>query len=597
VESSVYDSDGRVICQWDPDGRETTFSWVDDGLGDGLVSEATMTDPKGNVTDFEFNAGELVSKTVGYGTSSAATWSYGYDPVSLGMTWSEDPDGNVTTATFDGDGNMLSQTDPEGNTTTWTYNSYNEVTSETPPATYGSYGTVTTSYSYDQSAYSSGGAGNLTSVSTPIVLPSGTDEGTQVTHYVHGDSSHPGDVTSVVDPDGNTTTYTYDSYGDKTSETAPATSDNSDVSGSYQDVTRWAYNTSTGWVTSEMSGRYMLAHSSATSCSTPATGCTTYTYNNEGQVLTTTDGNGHVTTNTYDADGNLTSTTDPDGNETTSVFDPAGQQTSSTSAAGTSEAETSSTSYWPDGSVETQTDPSGDVTSYTYDPLGDQTAVTDPDGRTTSYVYDGDGNLLVKSNPGVSGCTVSSTTSGCTISTYDAEGQLTGIVYNNTDTSNVTYSYDADGREVSMVDGTGTSSWSFDSLGRLVSTTDGAGSTTSYGYDDAGNQTSISYPDSLGTVTKTYDAQGREESMEDWDGHTTTFSYDADGDLTSGSDPTSGSNPVVDTTTYDPAGQVSGMTTTLGSSTLTSEAYTRDANGQVTSETDTGLAGSNQSFG
>jgi YD repeat-containing protein len=39
------------------------------------------------------------------------------------------------------------------------------------------------------------------------------------------------------------------------------------------------------------------------------------------------------------------------------------------------------------------------------------------------------------------------------------------------------------------------------------------------------------------------------------------------------------------------------MTTTLGSSTLTSEAYTRDANGQVTSETDTGLAGSNQSFG
>jgi YD repeat-containing protein len=69
-----------------------------------------------------------------------------------------------------------------------------------------------------------------------------------------------------------------------------------------------------------------------------------------------------------------------------------------------------------------------------------------------------------------------------------------------------------------MVDGTGTSTWSFDSLGRLVSTTDGAGATTGYGYDDEGNQTSISYPDSLGTVTKTYDAQGREESMEDWDG-------------------------------------------------------------------------------
>ena len=33
--------------------------------------------------------------------------------------------------------------------------------------------------------------GNLTTVSTPIYSPSGSSEGTQVTHYVHGDSAHP----------------------------------------------------------------------------------------------------------------------------------------------------------------------------------------------------------------------------------------------------------------------------------------------------------------------------------------------------------------------------------------------------------------------
>ncbi len=222
---------------------------------------------------------------------------------------------------YDADGNLVSEVDPLGQTTTWTYNAYDEVTSETLPATYGSAGPVTTTYTYDEPAYSSGGAGNLTTVSTPVVSPSGTVEGTQVTHFVHGDSTYPGDVTAVIDPDGNTWTYSYDSYGDLVSETAPATTDNSDVSGSYQDVARWAYDTATGQVTSQLSGRYMLANPSATSCTTPATGCTTYTYDAEGQLLTTTDGNGHTTTNTYDGDGNLTSTTDGNGNEAVYGYD------------------------------------------------------------------------------------------------------------------------------------------------------------------------------------------------------------------------------------------------------------------------------------
>jgi RHS repeat-associated protein len=408
----------------------------------------------------------------------------------------------------------------------------------------------------------------------------------------------------MVDPDGNTWTYTYDSYGDKTSQTAPATSDQTDVSGSYQDVTRWAYDTDTGWVTAQLSGRYMLAHPTATTCTTPATGCTTYTYNDAGQALVTSDGNGNTTTNTYDADGNLSTVTDGDSNETLYAYDAAEEQTSVTKGYGTSDAATSSTSYFGDGTIETQTSPSGAVTQYSYDPLGHLTSVTDPDSRATGYQYDADGNLLVKSDPGISGCTVTSTTDGCTIDSHNADNELTGVDYNDSHTPNVTYGYDPNGRQTSMTDGTGTSTWAYDSLGRLTSEESGSGSTSTvtYGYDAEGNQTSIGYPDSAGTVNKSYDAQGREYSLEDLQSHTTTFTYDADGDLTSGTDPTTGTS-VIDSYTYDPADVLTTspgtptIAVTKGSTSIATFQYGRDADNQVTSVNSTGVPSDNHTYG
>ncbi len=92
-----------------------------------------------------------------------------------------------------------------------------------------------------------------------------------------------------------------------------------------------------------------------------------------------------------------------------------------------------------------------------------------------------------------------------------------------------------------------------------------------------------------------YDAQGREDSLTDWQGHTTTFTYDADGDLTSGTDPTTGT-PVTDNYTYDPAGVLSAISATEGSSTLASFTYSRDADNQVTQVTSTGVPSDNHSY-
>ena len=599
---NVYDSSGssgRVACQWDPDGRQTNYDYT------SLPGSTEVSDPKGNTSVYTFVNGLLAAETQGYGTSNQASSIYGYDPISLGIIQERDPNGNVTLYRYDSQGNRLSATDPLSRTTTWTYNQYNQVASVAPPVTYGGQ-TVTTTYTYDESAYSSAGSGNLTTVSTPILSSSGSSLGTQVTHYRYGDSTHPGDVTSRIDSAGSTWSYTYDADGDKVSQAAPATSDNSDGSGpgvARANVTKWVYNTPTGWVTEQMSPRFVLANPTATTCTPPATGCSSFTHDSLGRVLVTSDGNGHTTQNHYDPDGNRDYSIDADNNKTGYTYDPAGQLTITTRADNT----TTKTNYWPDGTVEDQIDANIADTHYTYDPLGHLASTTDPDNRVTSYTYDGVGNLLVKGDPGVSGCTTSSTTKGCTIYSYDAANQQTAINYNDPGvTSNVTaIGYDGNGRRTSMTEqiqgsttNSVTSTWVYDSLSQVSSATDINGATVSYGYDPRGLVTSIVYPgNGAGTVTRDYDPAGRMDWTSDWQSNKTTFLYDADSNLTNTSEPTTGS-PVTDSYTYDPAGVLSAVSTQQGPSTLGSFNYGRDHANQLTGSTETGVPSpNNTSYG
>jgi RHS repeat-associated protein len=524
VTTNVYDSLGRVTVQTDPNAQATTWVYAVDST---LTGTTISTDPESVVTENVYSNGSLTSETTAVGTPLQATVTFEYDPVTNSRTKVTDPKGHSTFSGFDEDGNLLSQTDPLGNRTTWTYNSYNQVTSVTPPKSYGGKH-ATTTYSYDESMYSSGGHGNLTSTSTPILSPTGTQSGTQTSHYLHGDSSHPGDVTATIDPRGNTWTYTYDSAGNKTSQTAPATTDNSDVTGSYQTVTRWAYNTHTGWLTAQLDGRYTLSHPSATTCTTPAAGCTTYTYDSAGNILTIKDGNGHTTTNTYDANGNLASSKDQDGNTTSYTYDSTDLLTKTTRPDST----TNKNTYWPDGQLKTKTDGAGNVTQYTYDDLGNLEAEIDPKGRITTYKHDLAGNLLTKSMHGVTGCTPTAQIAGCTSYSYDAADQLTAIRYHDPNTPDVKYFYDAAGQRASMTDGSGTSTWSYNSLGDAVSTTNGAGDTISYTLDSASNITSIKYPATVGTVHQSYDPAGRIDKVTDWHGNSNKFKYDTSDNLT-----------------------------------------------------------------
>jgi RHS repeat-associated protein len=492
VVTNVYDGSGRVTSQTDAMGRQTTLSYTGpDGNGN---SSTSITDPKGNVTVDQYYNGLLLAETKGYGTAQAATWSYTYDPLSLGVTSITDPNGDTTTQTWDASGNLLSRTDPLGRTTTYTYDAQNNLLTFTDPSG------VTTTNTYDVH-------GNPLTVSTPLVGGGST----RTTTYVYGDSSHPGDVTSITDPVGKIWSYTYDTYGNRVSSADPL-----------GDTTTETYN--------------VLGQRAAET--NPLGDTTSFARNAFGDVTAITDPLNHVTGYQYDADRNQTMVTDANGHATTNTWDLDNELTKVTRANGTA----LQYAYDANGNQTSQIDGLGHTTTYSYDPLNRLISLTDPLNRVTSYAYDPAGNRISQTAPGALVTTYS----------YDAANELTGIAYSDGQTPNASYNYDANGRRTGMTDGTGTTTYTYDSLGRLTASTDGAGHALGYGYDLAGRLTTITYPGASQTVTRGYDAAGRMISVSDWLGHTTKFTYDKAGELTFIAYP----NHVAGVLGYDQAGEL-----------------------------------------
>ena len=126
-----------------------------------------------------------------------------------------------------------------------------------------------------------------------------------------------------------------------------------------------------------------------------------------------------VTTVGYDTFGEQTETSDPNGNSSTSGYDAAGRPTSVTLPAYTPPGATtpvtavSKRDYNNLGQLKTATDPVGNQTTYTYDQLGNIATVTAPNGGLTHNTYDTNGEQLSATDP----------TGGQTQATYDYLGR------------------------------------------------------------------------------------------------------------------------------------------------------------------------------
>jgi RHS repeat-associated protein len=333
-------------------------------------------------------------------------------------------------------------------------------------------------------------------------------------------------------------------------------------------------------------------------------GTSTWSYDADGNVTSTTDGDGNTTSHNYDADSNQTQVTDPLGNVTNTAYDADDRQSAVTQGYGTSSATTTSYTYdiapgscpsAPTGTTYCTQETNGlsnTTTSY-YNAL-DQMIEQAPPNTTaqsaSNYTYDGDGNVLTQNDA-----------SGTTTYGYDGDSRVTGITYSATASGYsqphaVTYHYDADGHRVQMTDGTGSTTYGYDGLERLNSVDDGAGNTVTYKYDADGNPVCMSYPNSgsttclnassgAGLVTYQYNAADQKTQMTDWlgSGNTTTFTYDNDGNLTKTTYPsgttTSASN------TYDAADALTDTSYKIGSTTTNLAALTRNADELIGSTT------------
>lgn len=519
VTTNTYDGAGRVTGQVDPMGRTTTWSYTGEpeSAGGGTT---TITDPRGDQTREQYADLELTAITAGFGTSEAATTSFEYDMATLGRAKITDPEGGVTTQTYDSRGDLLSRRDPLGREAEYTYDGDGDLLTSTDPR-----GTTTT-YSYDS-------GGNLLSRSTPVAGGEAAKWS-----FTYGSGVRAGERLTAEDPVGDTTHFDYDAAGDVTSVTDPL-----------------GHQATAGY---DEDGRLL-------SQTTPGGKTTTYVYDAAGELTGETGPLGEATVFGYDPDGNQTKIVDADGQTTHQVFDADNELTEVIRPDGSAV----KTTWDAAGNMTAQIDGAGHVTSYGYDALGRRTSMTDPDGRTTTYGYDGNGNRTR-----LTGAEGEITSYG-----YDADDESISISYSDGETPAVTEEYDSDGNRTRMTDGTGISTFTYDSLNRMTSTTDGSGATVEYAYDLAGRITKLTYPNGQ-TVDRAFDADGNLTGVTDWLGHTTQFRYDPDSDLGE----TLYGNGVTAQLGYDGADRLTSIVDQRGGVQLAGFSYTRDALGQVTRE-------------
>ena len=592
--------DGKISKIIDKNGNKLTFEYNSVGCLSKITNES------GNYVEFQLGPnGKIASISDNLGR----TVSYGYDE-NGNLTSFTDPMGYTTQYVYDSENRLIQIIDPRGNTVlTVTYDN------NQPPrvATFTEKGeTWTVAYYSDHTVkrdsqgntwtYYFNNLGIIEKVIDPLgnvvsrhhnkVTSTSVDweeglNGNRTTYTWDAE----GNITSVQDPLGNTRTYTYDPNFNKIAT-------ETDELGR---TTKYEYD-SNGNVIKEY---YAYGTPSQTEKS--------YTYDSNGNRTSRTDELGNTWTYTYDAMGNVLTETDPLGNTKTYTYDKFGNVLTITDEKG------NTTSYGYDlmGRKVKEIDPAGNETIYSYDPVGNLTSETRPDGSTWSFEYDQYNRLIRIIDPLGGTITRTYDSDGNVLSEIDQNGKVTYYEYNslgrlikvikkvndtqpNEDSDDVVwrYGYDAAGNLTSVTNPLGhTTSFTYDALRRKTSQTNPDGTQVTYTYDAVGNLLTESFPngnvisyeydshnrvikisDTIGTVsTISYDKAGRVISRTDGNGNTTYYSYDALGRLIEVTDPTGEKVQY----TYDSVGNRISTTDREGHITQ----YSYDSLGRLTAET------------
>ena len=451
---------------------------------------------------------------------------------------------------FNSSGRLTTDTDRDGNITTYAYNpvSYNPYpTSITTSRWNGSAGstvtitangsaisTITETSGYTSRSVSFG-------YSTNGHLASVTDTAGGVTGFQSAYGTDTGQVVTISNPDGKSTTLSYATGGQvsQVSQANPAADNGAGTS-----TTRLTYPTTSQTLVADPTTNQSVAVASVAH--------TTYAIKTDGSNL-------------------VASATDPDGNKRSATYTTLGDIASSTTAAGGS-----TTFTYGANSGESLTNvasPGGATDSATYSNTGGSaylpSSSTDDAGNALKSTYDSNGNQT-GTQQGTSGPSAKVTyNNNGTAATSASPGAAAGV------TTNYTYDSIGDLTKITPVSGTtlGSRAYTYDGFGRVATATDGKGDTITYTYDNLDRITKVAYSDGTTSVSYTYDKEGHVTKRVDASG-TTTYTYDDLGHLLTTSNSANG-NTV--TSTYDLAGALATSADAQGTTT-----YSYDAAHQLT---------------
>lgn len=545
----AYDANGD-LTEVQPPSIPTTVRY-EYAAGHFLVREF---DPRGGATTAAYDAdGRLQSETDRLGN----TTRYAYD-LNANSTTITYPDGGVvvvtrnafgkpislkdplnrtTTFTYDANQNVLTRTNQLGNTWTFTYDANGNQTSTRDPL-----GNVTRK---DWDA-----RGRLLSVTDPLLQVKTFDYDTKgnitalrdsLGLMMGADYDAKGNQTSMTLPTGRRADFTYDATGNVVNlvdHSGFATTQQFDALGQLTAI-RDAQHGEMAFA-SDAFGNPTLRRD-------PLGHALQYAYDASGNRTGETDANGGQFTHDYDAGDHRVRTTYPDGAKVESAYDFAGRPLSHKNEAGVVERY----AWDKAGQLTTITTAAGTadelVTGFTYDPAGRLNSVTDGRGGTTVYTYDAADRVKSIRDP-----------AGRSLGfTYDADNRVTAVT--RADGSQRQVRYDTRGRATAFVNPDGsTVQTAFDGL-HLTSLTSEDGASTSYTYDEHGEIATVTDPG--GNVTSySRDAVGNLTRVRDPKGHETSYEYDATDRLVKTILPDGGFEQY----TYDPVGHVTAVRLTDG---------------------------------
>ncbi len=552
--SQITDKNGSALLtiSRSSSGTYPVVNWISsvtDRYGRSVYYHTGVYATQNVPTGYTQNYGELdhVSQIVPTGTVSPPDrYVYGYEDVANGenseavpflhtltvpsptgsgvstATINYQSDTDYVTSTVDPNGNVTAYSAVDGSDTKWT------VTDAHGNLLYSS------TSGFDQNMNTTGttdGAGRSTTSSTYAdpndpYLPSQVQDGNGI---VVGGAGGKG-----------TWLYTYDKFGNVTSETNP-----------YGTTTTYTYsynNFALGELTAVQQGS-----------KTP----TTYTYYEPSGLLKTitapmpgTAGSGQTVTTSfvYDALGNIISETTPGNNAATTITTTYGY----TNDGGYQQAECL-------GKPITITDNLGKVHHLRYDQRGNETSDIDALGNELDVTYDLANQPTSEQFPATGQTGTGRTTEEwgydyvggpkTAINLYDEAGNLV---------RQTSITYGQNGERLSVSGSTFPETFTYDGLYRLIARTDGNGHTTNITYNTAGYMSGITLPDGTSRQFVAFDANGNILQRIDARGIVTNFVYnDPESKLTAVQYPASPSSDIA--LTYDSYGRVTAMTDPTGS--------------------------------